>query len=102
MAGTSHTNAGVRPYSSGTASADTVGMSNWWQERAALLDEAVAMIAAQADCSLDAALLLLKLRARSLECDLEEMAKAVVDGQARFSPECLTDPVIEVDTHTRR
>jgi len=72
-------------------------MGNWWEERAALLDKAVAMIAEQAECSVDAALLLLKLRARSLDCDLEETANAVVHGQARFSSECLTDEVIKGD-----
>lgn len=91
---------GVRPYCSVSAAADTLVMGNWWQERAALLDEAEAMIAAQADCSPDAALLLLKLRARELDCDLEEIARAVVHRQARFSSECLTEIVIEADTHS--
>ena len=64
-----------------------VAMSVWWEERAALLEHAVAIIAAQAQCSADAALLLLKLRARATDRDLEEAATAVVDGGISFSPE---------------
>jgi hypothetical protein len=60
-------------------------MSVWWEERAALLDEAVALIAEQAECSTDAALLLLKLRARTLDCDLEDAALHVTEGRIRFS-----------------
>ena len=60
-------------------------MSVWWEERAALLERAAGMVAAQADCSTDAALLLLKLRARAIDCDLEEIATAVIDGHVRFS-----------------
>ena len=63
-------------------------MSVWWEERAALLERAIGMTAAQAECGPDAALLLLKLRARALGCDLEETATAVVDGRVHFSPEC--------------
>jgi hypothetical protein len=63
-------------------------MSVWWEERAALLEHAVAMIAVQAECSLDAALLLLKLRARAEDGDLEEIAAAVMEGGTSFSPEC--------------
>ncbi len=69
-------------------------MSVWWEERAALLERAAAIVAAQADCSTDAALLLLKLRARTLDCDLEEIATAVVDGQVRFSAVRPESPVV--------
>jgi len=67
-------------------------MSVWWEQRAALLEHAVAMIAAQTQCGVDAALLLLKLRARAAGRDLEEVAAAVVDGGISFSPECPSPP----------
>ena len=45
------------------------------------------MVAAQAECTTDAALLLLKLRAKAMESDLEEVATAVIDRRIVFSAE---------------
>ncbi len=62
-------------------------MSVWWEERAARLEEAAAMVGAQAECSTDAALLLLKLRARTRGDDLEDVATAVLERRIVFSAE---------------
>ena len=57
----------------------------WWEERSARVSQAAGMISAQAACSIDAALLLLKLRASAMNRDLEETATAVVEGRIHFN-----------------
>jgi hypothetical protein len=63
----------------------------WWEERTARVSQAVGMTAAQADCSLTVALLLLKHRADELGLDLEGTAGAVLDRHARFSTDSPSD-----------
>jgi hypothetical protein len=56
----------------------------WWEARAAKVSRAAEIVAAEADCSMDSALLLLKRRANAMRTDLEDIAVAVVTRRVRF------------------
>ena len=66
---------------------------NWWEERAAKLSQAADIVSAQANCSVDAALLLLKRRASATSCDLEEIAVSVITRRVRFHDDHRSDTV---------
>ena len=59
----------------------------WIEETGGLSDEiarAMGIVAAQADCSLSKALLLMRARAESSEVSLDDVANGVLDGTIGF------------------
>jgi hypothetical protein len=54
-------------------------MTNWWDEREAWVTEAIAMVAAQRQCTHAEAIALLRRRAAAMDADLEAAARVVVD-----------------------
>jgi hypothetical protein len=59
--------------------------TSWWEERTAEVSQAVGMVSAQADCTVNVALLLLKDRSQATGRDIETVADAVVSRQERFT-----------------
>jgi hypothetical protein len=59
-------------------------MSTWWDERAALVTEAIAMVSAQHRWTHTEAIALLRRRAEASGTDLEAVAAAVVDSGSRL------------------
>ncbi len=63
----------------------------WWEHRSGAVSHAVGMIAAQADCELILALLLLRERAEETGRNVEDVAEEVVSRRIRFWAET-TEP----------
>jgi hypothetical protein len=59
-------------------------MATWWEEREALVTEAIAMVSAQSRCTRAEAIALLRRRAEATDADLEAVAAAVVDAGSRL------------------
>jgi hypothetical protein len=59
-------------------------MSTWWEERAAVVTEAIAMVAAQHQCGHAEAIALLRRRAEATDTDLETVAGAVIDSGSQL------------------